>query len=152
MRRHPDMRLTHDQWSTGDAVVAGIMFLFGVIGLVGLLWLLAFVFGGRAEAHDIWISQGQHRNPAGEWCCGANDCGVVASSGIKAVQGGYSIRSTVTYGVGITGNPSDGPTHSEPVNEIVPYSQSLPSPDGSFWRCKRPDGSNRCFFAPKPDM
>src|SRR5262245_61926059 len=24
------------------------------------------------------------------------------------------------------------------------------SPDGEFWRCKRPDGSRRCFFAPPP--
>jgi hypothetical protein len=103
-----------------------------------------------AMAHDIWISQGTHRNPAGEWCCGANDCGVVAASGIKAVAGGYSIRSTVTYGEAATGNAADGPTYSEPVNEAVPYSQAMPSPDGSYWRCKRPDGTNRCFFAPKP--
>ena len=105
-----------------------------------------------ALAHDLWISRGTYKNPAGEWCCGANDCGVVSASAVKPIVGGYSLRGDVTYGVGVTGNAQDGPTHSEPINEIVPYSQSLPSPDGAYWRCKRPDGSPRCFFAPKPDM
>ena len=35
--------------------------------------------------------------------------------------------------------------------EAVPFSEALPSPDGEFWRCKRPDGSRRCFFAPQSD-
>jgi len=34
--------------------------------------------------------------------------------------------------------------------EIVPFSEVQPSPDGEYWRCKRPDGSRRCFFAPPP--
>lgn len=101
-------------------------------------------------AHDVWISRGAYRNPAGEWCCGAEDCGVVAPGAVKAGSGGYSIAGPVTYGVGVTGNAADGPTHQEKVNEIVPYNQSLPSPDGAYWRCKRPDGSPRCFFAPPP--
>jgi hypothetical protein len=32
--------------------------------------------------------------------------------------------------------------------ETVPFSEAQPSPDGAYWRCKRPDGSRRCFFAP----
>jgi len=36
--------------------------------------------------------------------------------------------------------------------EVVPFSETQPSPDGAFWRCKRPDGSRRCFFAPTPLM
>jgi hypothetical protein len=34
--------------------------------------------------------------------------------------------------------------------EAVPFSEAQPSPDGEFWRCKRPDGTRRCFFAPPP--
>jgi hypothetical protein len=34
--------------------------------------------------------------------------------------------------------------------ELVPYSEAQPSPDGAYWRCKRPDGTRRCFFAPPP--
>jgi hypothetical protein len=71
---------------------------------------------------------------------------------VKPIKGGYSLRGDVVYGADATGNVADGPTHREEVNEVVPYSQSLPSPDGSYWRCKRPDGTNRCFFAPKPEM
>ena len=114
--------------------------------LVLVLTLISFA----ALAHDVWISRGSYRNPAGEWCCGAEDCGVVSKDAVKAGTGGYSLRGPVTYGMGVTGNERDGPTHQENVNEIVPYSQSLPSPDGAFWRCKRPDGSPRCFFAPPP--
>jgi hypothetical protein len=108
------------------------------------------LFSFAALAHDVWISRGTYKNPAGEWCCGAEDCGVVAPSAVKAGIGGYSLRGSVTYGMGVTGNESDGPTRQENVNETVPYSQSLPSPDGAYWRCKRPDGSPRCFFAPPP--
>lgn len=115
-----------------------------------VLVLLATSLSSTALAHDVWIKKGTYRNPAGEWCCGANDCGVVSPSAVKAIQGGYSVVGTVTYGQAITGDAQDGPTHHDDVNEMVPYSQSLPSPDGAFWRCKRPDGSQRCFFAPKP--
>lgn len=103
-----------------------------------------------AFAHEAWISRGGFKNPAGEWCCGAEDCGVVSPSAVKAGTGGYSLRGIVTYGAEATGNAADGPTWYDNVNETVPYSQSLPSPDGAYWRCKRPDGSPRCFFAPKP--
>lgn len=112
--------------------------------------LVVTLSGSAVLAHDIWISHGSYRSPAGEWCCGAEDCGVVSPGAVKAGTGGYSVRGNVTYGVGVTGNAADGPTHTENVNEIVPYSQSLPSPDGAYWRCKRPDGSPRCFFAPPP--
>jgi hypothetical protein len=115
-----------------------------------LLVLVPFLFSFAALAHDVWISRGSYRNPAGEWCCGAEDCGVVSPGAVKAGAGGYSVAGSVTYGVGVTGNEADGPTHQEPVNETVPYSQSLPSPDGAYWRCKRPDGTPRCFFAPPP--
>jgi hypothetical protein len=76
----------------------------------------------------------------------------VSATAVTAIKGGYSLRGDVTYGQAVTGNPADGPTRHDHVNEVVPYSQSLPSPDGSYWRCKRPDGSPRCFFAPPPDM
>ncbi len=108
------------------------------------------LFGSAALAHDIWINHGSYKNPAGEWCCGAEDCGVVSPKAVHAMTGGYSIVGTVTYGEAITGNAADGPTVTQQVNESIPYSQALPSPDGAYWRCKRPDGAMRCFFAPPP--
>ena len=118
--------------------------------VLSLLVLVLSLLGSAALAHDVWISRGSYRNPAGEWCCGAEDCGVVPPGAVKAGTGGYSLRGNVTYGDAVTGNAADGPTHQEPVNEVVPDSQSLPSPDGAYWRCKRPDGTPRCFFAPPP--
>ena len=106
------------------------------------------LLSSTAFAHDIWISHSAYRNPAGEWCCGAEDCGVVNPKAVHAGSGGYSVVGAVTYGEAVTGNPADGPTVQQNVNETIPYSQALPSPDGAYWRCKRPDGSPRCFFAP----
>jgi hypothetical protein len=79
-------------------------------------------------AHDSWISRGGHRNGAGEWCCGEGDCFVVPSQNVSTTPQGYQLSGA----------------------ETVPYSEAQPSPDGAFWRCKRPDGTRRCFFAPPP--
>jgi hypothetical protein len=36
------------------------------------------------------------------------------------------------------------------LNEIVPFREVQASQDGRYWRCKKPDGTRRCFFAPPP--
>jgi hypothetical protein len=81
------------------------------------------------SAHDSWISRGGHRNAAGEWCCGEGDCFMIPADQVKIGGDGYII-----FGA-----------------ERIPYSEAQPSPDGAYWRCKRPDGSRRCFFAPLPN-
>ena len=86
------------------------------------------VIASEALAHDSWISRGGLRNPAGEWCCGEGDCFVVPNAQVSVSTAGYRLFST----------------------ETVPFSEAQPSPDGAYWRCKRPDGSRRCFFAPPP--
>jgi hypothetical protein len=98
--------------------------------LPGLLLLFSLLIGPPAAAHDSWIAKGGYRGPAnGEWCCGQNDCFVVPGSQVKPNGVGYELRS-----------------HSE----MVPYTEVLRSEDGQYWRCKRRDGSRRCFFAPPP--
>jgi hypothetical protein len=88
------------------------------------------VLASPVLAHDSWISAGGYRNTAGEWCCGASDCAVVPPENVQMSGAGYHMI--------------DG--------EIVPFSETQPSPDGAYWRCRRPDGSRRCFFAPPPGM
>ncbi len=113
--------------------------------------VVLFALSGSAFAHDLWINHGGYKNPqTKEWCCGTEDCGIVDKGAVHAKIGGYSIIGGVTYGAEVTGNPADGPTVRERLDEVIPYSQALPSPDGAYWRCKRPDGSPRCFFAPPP--
>lgn len=81
-----------------------------------------------ALAHDSWIARGKFRGPKnGEWCCGAHDCFVVAASTVRVNGTGYELSQT---------------------KETVPYEEVIPSADGQYWRCHRPDGSRRCFFAP----
>ncbi|MBI4275567.1 MAG: hypothetical protein HY659_12800 [Rhizobiales bacterium] len=82
-----------------------------------------------ALAHDSWISRGAFKSPiSNEWCCGEGDCFVIPSDSVQMNGVGYEL-----FGV-----------------EMVPFTEAMPSPDGAFWRCKRPDGSRRCFFAPPP--
>jgi len=80
-----------------------------------------------AEAHDSWISRGAYRNPAGEWCCGDNDCE-------SPSQVGSSGRGWIING-----------------SEFVPYEEATPSPDGKLWICRRSDKSRRCVFGPPPN-
>lgn len=87
---------------------------------------LACLLASNAIAHDSWISREERKNAAGEWCCGDGDCAIV--DGVKETAEGYLL----------------------PSGELVPFSEAQPSPDGAFWRCKRFDGSRRCFFAPPP--
>jgi len=77
-----------------------------------------------AFAHDSWISRSGLRNAAGEWCCGEGAGST--ESAVRETRAGYQLSS----------------------GEVIPLSEAQPSPDGAFWRCKRPDGSRRCFFAP----
>jgi hypothetical protein len=96
------------------------------------LILSALALAGTVSAvlaHDSWISRGGHRNAAGEWCCGEGDCFELAKGDVAVTAAGYRIKS---------------------LNETVPFAEAQPSPDGVFWRCRRPDGSRRCFFAPPP--
>ncbi len=99
-------------------------------GLVGL-FAGACLFGAASTsfAHDSWIAHGKYRNPAtGEWCCGEHDCFVIPADKVAVGKTGYEIRY---------------------LGETVPYERVLPSEDGKYWRCHRPDGTRRCFFAPE---
>lgn len=102
--------------------------------------LLAMLIVTDALGHDEanWISKGGHRNAAGEWCCGVGDCLVVPKERVSITGEGYLIVHGPLAGMG----PAQ--------YEEIPFAEAQPSPDGEFWRCKRPDGSRRCFFAPLP--
>jgi hypothetical protein len=105
--------------------------------LVAAIVLTACV-GWDTLAHDSWISRGNHRNAAGEWCCGAGDCFIVPKERVMMTGEGYVVIQGPLAGVG------------PQFHEAVPFSEAQPSPDGEFWRCRRPNGSRRCFFAPPP--
>ncbi len=93
-----------------------------------LIVFAPLIFTPPASAHDHWINQGGYRGPVNnEWCCGAEDCFVVPEAQVKPNGLGYLLTTN---------------------KETVPYSEALPSQDGKYWRCQRPNGSRRCFFAP----
>jgi hypothetical protein len=95
----------------------------------------------QSSAHDTWISRGGLKNAAGEWCCGLGDCAVMDPGTVRFTPAGYSLQGFGTI---------DG-AQREFYREFVPATETQTSPDGAYWRCKRPDGSRRCFFAPPPD-
>ncbi len=91
--------------------------------------LSLFLLSQPSLAHDFWINHGNYRSPNGEHCCGDTDCSAVPATEMMPTAAGWLIES---------------------LGEVVPYSEAQPSQDGQFWRCKRYDGSRRCFFAPQP--
>jgi hypothetical protein len=112
-------------------------------------WVLAPLLGAfLLPAHDSWIAEGGLRNPAGEWCCGKMDCGILSKDAVTPVEGGYSVNGWMYV---------EAAKKSYPVHEFVPNSEAQPSPDGAFWRCAialegdTPGGLRRCFFFPPPN-
>jgi hypothetical protein len=93
--------------------------------VIAVCVVMAQLSVGTASAHDSWISRNALRSPSGEWCCGEGDCPALNYTP-RATSSGYLLDN----------------------GEVVPYSEVQPSPDGTFVRCHRPDGSRRCFFAP----
>jgi hypothetical protein len=81
-----------------------------------------------AFAHDSWISRGKFRSPdTGELCCGDYDCFAIPASKVTLGPSGYELSH---------------------LGETIPYDKVLPSRDGQYWRCHRPNGTQRCFFVP----
>ena len=122
---------------------------FASVALLGaaLIALAPALAHGPAD----WIMQGQHKNTAGEWCCGEADCFVVTGvATVTTPAPGYRLKGSI--GEDGRERPDDKDGRERPDdNEFIPQSEAQPSPDGQFWRCKRPDGSRRCFFAPPPN-
>jgi hypothetical protein len=103
--------------------------MFGCLARLLLVFAALVSVAPEILAHDHWIMRGGHRNAAGEWCCGEGDCFMIPAEQVKLGGDGYLI-----FGA-----------------EKIPFSEAQPSPDGAYWRCKRPDGTRRCFFAPPPN-
>ncbi len=125
--------------------------LCGVLALAALSWLRPSL------AHDSWISENGLENPiTHEWCCGRGDCGIVMPTP-KPTDAGWAIHGDEI--IDISGRRIR-------VDEIVPYTEVSPSPDGYFWRCHTVesknydvhghadyvDGKRRCFFAPPQSL
>ena len=117
------------------ALAVTVLVLFGILVM--------------AQAHDRfgnanWISKGHYTSPTdGSHCCGPLDCVQVDPEYVREVQGGYWISGPVTY----QGGASKGDT-IQIINEVVPHREVQVSKDGAIWRCKKPDGTRRCFFFP----
>lgn len=100
---------------------------------IGIIILFVLLLATSAAGHDQAWQSGK-RNAAGEWCCGVGDCFVM-----PAVRRDRAGNFVIVL-----------PTMDGASTEVVPEREAQPSPDGQHWRCQRPDGSRRCFFAP-PD-
>ena len=102
---------------------------------------LFLVLVAEAQAHGPaeWIQNGGYKNSAGELCCGERDCVELEDDQVKVTPGGYRVvlpqsQRAPGYIVGIH-------------DELVPFNETTPSPDGKYWRCAW-NGMRKCFFAP----
>lgn len=108
--------------------------VIGIPALLGFLWLVLSTSQQIALAHDSgpgsWIRNGNFISPLdGAHCCGEHDCFALDPDDVREAAGGYLIRS---------------------LNELVPAREVQWSRDGQYWRCRKADGTRRCFFAPPP--
>jgi hypothetical protein len=105
--------------------------------MLRLIGAAVLVTASAALAHDRWgnanwIAKGRFVSPIdGSHCCGINDCLELSSEEVQETHGGYFLTR---------------------LNEVVPFKEVQISRDGQYWRCKKPDGSRRCFFAPPPSI
>src|SRR5262245_51640658 len=105
--------------------------------MLSLFGVAVLVMATGALAHDRWgnpnwIANGHFVSPIdGSHCCGVADCVELSSSDVQETTGGYFLNK---------------------LNETVPFREVQVSRDGQYWRCKKPDGSRRCFFAPPPSI
>jgi len=135
------------------AVVVAFLTIVLVI-LAAIVLGIVFALGCsvcRAHAHESPISG--LRSKSGEWCCGEGDCFVIPAIYVSARADGYHVIFT-KWGPAPAPDGIDkrvSPFDPDLRFETVPYSEAQPWPDGQYWRCKRPDGSRRCFFAPPPN-
>ncbi len=112
-RRWPDMRLTHDQWSTGDAIVAGISFLLGILFLLLAIALIA----PYAKAHEAPMGW------AYPWeCCAGHDCDRISADRVRSEAGGYVVDGQFHVAQKDVRDSPDGEYHA-----------CFPKPD--FLRC-----------------
>ena len=92
---------------------------------------IAFVIVGLtatiALGHDVWINHERRVNFQGEWCCNEHDCEPIPADAVKKNGVGFVLLSS---------------------GEVIPYAQAQLSGDNQHWRCKRHDGTTRCFFYP----
>jgi len=110
-------------WVEDVLAFVGCVVFAGLAGLV-ILFIWTTVTWGHGPAD--WINQGQHKNGLGELCCGERDCFELADGDVRITPAGYFVVS---------------------INEVVPFHQATPSPDGRYWRCQW-GGARKCFFAP----
>lgn len=102
---------------------------YAVVALLILAGIVLAFSALPAGAHDFWINKKGYNSPIdGSHCCGDGDCFQLKPEDVKIIPGGYSL----------------------PNGEVVPFSEAQQSEDGNYWRCKRYDGSRRCFFSPMP--
>lgn len=121
-------------------VLAFLIYAFAVLALFALFAV------ARAHNNAQWIADGGYRNAAGELCCGVVDCGEYVGGSIVAREDGYHVQAT--FAVGTRSDNTDF-SFTFDLQEVVPYSQALPSPDSNYWAC-RWGGERKCFFAPPP--
>jgi hypothetical protein len=107
--------------------------LLAALALAGAVTLAFAHDDGTGEG--AWIGNQAERNPiSNEWCCGEGDCFVIQKNLVHRMPGGFLVDVM---------DPA-GNLHPE----FVPDAEISPSVDTQYWRCRKPDGSRRCFFAP----
>ena len=128
--------------SGAQALHALKLFLMALLCL-GLLVILVRTVNAHGSAE--WIERGAIKNRVGELCCGQKDCGELVRGTVIATPAGYRVDGVFRV------QPTPDRSFEIEVHEIVPYQNTLPAPDGGWWRCEW-GGERKCFFGPMMGM
>lgn len=108
--------------------------------IVGAVFCVVFMAVAPAFAHS-WYSGS---------CCNDKDCAPIPATTVTRTADGYRVRL----------QPGDHPLLTRPVDQVIPYSETLPSEDSEFHACiylwKLTDLSQhdliRCLYVPEGDV
>jgi hypothetical protein len=92
------------------------------------------LFNSAASSHDFWSNGEPVPAWAKQWCCGKSDVHRLHAASIHIMPDGY---------------------HVDGLNNVLPFSKAMPSPDGQYWAFFKedegPEAHVSCFYAPIND-
>ena len=121
------------------------------------------LLSGPLWAHDAdhasdWIGDHELKNANGVPCCGVSDCAELQDDAVTETHAGYVVNgwgyyhpyASLRWTVGHY-ESTDAGGHWDWIKDQVLKTETLPSQDSHYWRCK--SASERtCFLVPPRDF
>ena len=121
------------------------------------------LLSGPLSAHDAdhasdWIGDHELKNANGVPCCGVSDCAELKDDAVTETHAGYVVNgwgyyhphASLRWSVGHW-ESADAGGHWDWIEDHVLKTETLPSQDNHYWRCKSAT-ERTCFLVPPRDF